>query len=423
MTYPVPATYQPLVLSDDPDDGDTLAQAALQRLSDLLGGQWVPNVNAPEVAAVAVCAYLCADLRTLTRDTGQTLYEGWGQSFLEIGRIVATAAQITTTWTAADTNGHVVPAGTQVAWSGGGNTADYTFSLFADLTIPAGSDSVTGVVLSADTPGAAANAVPAGPLDLLQSFPFLQSVSATTAAAGGVDAETDTAYVNRLAVETRTLGRQAVLPQDFAVIATETPTVARALAVNEWDATTGATDVEKCITTVPVTADGLPVSNDAAAAVAAALEARREVNFLARVAAPAYAQLQITVGVTAVAGADTADVQAAVTAVIEAFISPATWAGGADLPPTWRNETTLLPLDLAALAGTVDGVRHVTSVAVIGPGGTTSTAAAVDITAGQDTSGLPGDAPWQAILPAGTYTNAAWPSPSTITVNVAAGAT
>jgi hypothetical protein len=80
---PLPAVYYPLVLSGDPDDGDSLATAAIQRLADLIGNGWRPYLSNPEVAAVQVAAFIAADLRTLVRDAGAAMFSAFGQRLLQ----------------------------------------------------------------------------------------------------------------------------------------------------------------------------------------------------------------------------------------------------------------------------------------------------------------------------------------------------
>lgn len=414
-TTPLPVAYYPLTLTDGADDGDSLANAAIQRLADLIGQGWRPYAGNVEVAAVAVTSYIAADLRTLVKAAGEALYSAFGQQILQLPQHVDSPSQIVTTWTALDTNGHTIPAGTQVSYPGSGSTP-LTFTTRGDLVIPAGEDSITGIVMLSDQTGAYTNGVQTGPLEIQGSIIWLDSVVVTTAGTGGQDAETDTDYRTRLVQWVKSLALTAVLPMDYAMAAQQfSAAVYRAYAVPNYDANNPSTAaVDRTVSVFLLGADGLPVPPDVAATVAAQMALLRESNFkvvvvdnMGNAVSPVYVNVDITATVVTRTGYAQADVKHACEQALGDYLNPAYWEGGFTTPPSWSGRTIIRPHDLAAILTAVPGVDHIDQLTV--GGGATSIE-------GTDNYQLSPPSFTRAVLPAGTYTGSHWSSPSTITV-------
>jgi phage-related baseplate assembly protein len=112
------------------------------------------------------------------------------------------------------------------------------------------------------------------------------------------------------------------------------------------------TNQERAITVAVADEDGLTVSGSIKQAVGAYLEALREVNFVVSVIDPTYTAVNVTATLKAKAGADPATVDATATAVLEDYLSPATWS--------WR--PTVRYNELISLLDQVDGVDYVVSI-------------------------------------------------------------
>jgi len=402
----VTGVYAPFVLGSDYADPDLLSAAQQRRFAAQVPG-WQPVVGNPEVALLGVTALAWYDLGQRLSAAAADALSGYG-TLLQVRPVYATPATLVATWTVADPAGHVIPGGTQVAWTGSPDGQGTTFTLPAPLTVPAGQTQVAGVLLVADTPGVAGNGVPAGPLELQDaSLAFVTGVAATSPATGGADSETADAYRARVAATMTTLTKVPVHGRDYARLALDVVGVARALAVKGWDPAAGTTGVPACVAVVPLTSAGLPVPSGVAAALTAYLDGLREVNTLVRVTSPAYVQVRATVRVIAAPGADPTAVQTAVAAAAAGYLSPAGWDTPAGPLPSWGGRTVLLPLDLAAALARVPGVDKVDTLDVNGVGVTP-----LDLGAG-----LPATQRY-AVLPAGTAPNPAWPTPSTVTVTV-----
>lgn len=418
---PIPSLYRPLVLTMDPDDGDSLAMAALQRQAELIGQGWRPYAANPDVAALQVAAYMAADLRQLVRDAGAAAYAGFGQQVLQNPQLYDAPSQIVTTWTALDDVGHVIPAGTQVSYPGSGSTP-LTFTTRGDITINTGETQATDIVMLSDQTGAYTNNVPAGPLEVQGSIIWLDNVVATSAATGGQDAESDEDYRNRLVGFTRQMGQTLVLPMDYAYAAQQASTaVYRAYAVPNYDATSPSpAAVDRAISVFLLNRSGLPVAGDVATDVQARLAAKREANFRVIVTdgsgnavAPGYVNVSVTATVVTSTGFSQAAVKAACEQVLTDYLDPATWDGGLSSPPTWSGRTVIRPHDLAAQLTLVPGVDHVDALAIGG--------GAVKIT-GTDNYQLSPSSFSKAVLPAGTYSNSHWTTPSSVVVTANAPA-
>jgi hypothetical protein len=418
---PLPAVYYPLVLSSDPDDGDSLATAAIQRLADLIGNGWRPYLSNPEVAAVQVAAFIAADLRTLVRDAGAAMFSAFGQMILQNPQRPDSASVITTTWTALDNVGHTIPAGTQVSYPAAGSTP-LTFTLRGDVVIQPGSTSVEGIVLLSDQTGAYTNQVPTGPLEVQGSIIWLDSVVVTTAAANGADAESDADYRTRLIGFTKTLGQTLVLPMDYALTAQQSSSaVYRAYAVPNYDANNPTqASVERTVSVFMLQRSGLPVPPDVAATVGAQLSSRREAGFNVVVLdgsghtiAPEYVSVAVSATVVARPGFALVDVQHSCVQALTSFLDPGNWEGGGVTPPSWSGRVIIRPHDLAALLVGVPGVDHIDALTIGGGASAIS---------GTDNYELAPATFTKAVLPAGTFSSSYWTTPSTITVTANAPA-
>jgi len=114
---------------------------------------------------------------------------------------------------------------------------------------------------------------------------------------------------------------------------------------------------------VPVTVNGLAVSDVQSDALYDYLQGRREVNFTTDILQPQYAPIDVQWSAYLSSGYSASSVQAAVTAAIYAFLSPATWAGGGSAPPYWDpSQNTVRILDIGAVIAQIPGISSVVSV-------------------------------------------------------------
>ena len=114
---------------------------------------------------------------------------------------------------------------------------------------------------------------------------------------------------------------------------------------------------------VPVTVNGLAVSDAQSDALFDYLKDRREVNFTTNILDPQYAPIDVEWSAYLSSGYSATSVQTAVTSAIYNFLSPATWAGGGSSPPYWDpSQNTVRILDIGAVIAQVPGISSVVSV-------------------------------------------------------------
>jgi hypothetical protein len=348
---------------DVTDDPELLQRQALARFAALKPG-FVPHDGSPLTALLAVIAQLSSDLAELVREDKRESFRSFGRSVQGLQQIDAVAATTTSTWTLRDTGGHLIPAGTLLAYRPPG-AAPVALRVVNDVTVLPGQGTANGVLLSAD-PGAAGNGVPAGPVDVLDALSFVQSVATVAATSGGLDAESADGYVGRLADFLTVPTRTPVRSPHFALLAREVPGVFRALAIANFDADNGTDNVPACTTVYPLDAFGQPVPAAVRTALAAYLAALRETSYLVRVGTPTYTAVALTYAAVAEVGALPLAVKAAVDLRASQLLDPARFAGGDETPPTWRPMGTIPIGWVQQQLGSVPGVAYLSNVTLNG---------------------------------------------------------
>ena len=344
-------------------DPDALADAAVAYLQERIPGFELAEGHL-EGWLIEALARIAAEVAFVASDVPTQVFSGFGQQILGISPAEGAAATLTSTWTVLSAAGYRIPAGTVVGYRTSGDTA-VLFATTADIDVPPGSTTVAGVQLTAVEPGFAGNGVPSGvQLELIDTLSYVTSVTATSTSAGGVDAETEGEYRDRLAAELQLLSPRPILPGDFAVLARRVPGVARAVGISGYNPDDETTNNERYVAVAVVDELGEPLPDAVKDAVVAYLDGLREVNFVVAAADPTYTTIDVDYSVIVATGYASADVLDAVGAVIAAELSPATWAGG---PDDWRAQDTTVGLfAVAALIASVPGVARVLTVELNG---------------------------------------------------------
>lgn len=344
-------------------DIDRIVADSIAQLQTALGVTL--NEGDPLVAALEVVAYRNAETRLILTDFAAAAFRDFGSKLVGVAAVGSAPATVESTWTVADDDGYTIPAGTIVLYEVTGDQ-HVALQTVVDTTIPPGSTSATGVLLSAVVEGADANGLPAATVQLVDPLTWITSVATTGTTAGGADAETSGEYLDRLVAELRLLTRVPVRPGDYSTAARSVAGVHRALVINLYDADTNTPDSEGHVTVVPVDAAGAALDAPTKAEVEAALtdDGARLTNVVVHVEDPTPVPFDVDFTVTAAAGADPAVVEAAAIAALNAALDPAVWAGGADDPPVWRDEPVVRWLDLVGLLYDVDGVAHVDALTI-----------------------------------------------------------
>lgn len=139
-----------------------------------------------------------------------------------------TPAIAVVTFTSIDTDGHTIPAGTQITID------DRAFATDSLATITPGSSSVAGVAVTALFDGTDGNGLgsTAEPVD---AFPWLDTITVVGSTSGGTDAETDDEYQDRLAEELSLQAPRPITVTDYAKFAKRIAEVDRALAIDGFN--------------------------------------------------------------------------------------------------------------------------------------------------------------------------------------------
>jgi uncharacterized phage protein gp47/JayE len=371
MTDPLPTvTVTPtgyIAIPVTADSTDLATQALAQIGANLPG--WVPRDGNLEVWLTYALARMAATSAQVAGQASQAIYQYFGQSVLDVAPLAGSMATVQSTWTVYDTAGHTIPAGTIVGISTS-LTTSVLFEVTDDVVIPPGSSATSAgaVTLLALEAGSSANGLEAGTLQLFSNLAWVSSVVSTAATSGGSDPETTDAYLDRLRARLKLLSPRPILPGDFAAIAADQPGVQRATALNGYNPADGTSGNARMVTVAAVDAAGNALGLAARDALAAVLDAMREVNFVVNVISPTTTPVTVSAQVVGRAGVVLNTVQADVLAAVQAFLSPVHWGDTLDdngaWTDTWTNTPTVRYLDVAAVIKDVPGVAWVASLAI-----------------------------------------------------------
>lgn len=316
------SSYITLPIETDPD---TLSAEALSFLMTNLPG-WLPQEGNLEVWMTEVFARIEGETRDVATRVPAEIFRFFGKSMLNIAPIDGAPATAQSTWVMRDTNGYTIPAGTLVAYQLSGTLQAY-FSVTADVIVPPGSlQTADGeVLLRANVSGSAGNGFAAGPITLVNSLIFVDTVTTTTDTAGGVDPESDDDYLSRLRADLRLLTPRPILPNDFAVLARTIAGVDRSIAIDGYNPGDSTYNNERMVAVALADSAGQAVTDDIKNQVVTYLESLREVNFVVNAIDPSYTLIDVTATVAVVAGTDPASVQAAVVSALTSYLDPSNW--------------------------------------------------------------------------------------------------
>jgi hypothetical protein len=364
------SSYIPVPIETEPVD---LASEAFDYLQQKVPG-WQPAPGNLEAWLIESLAQIAGELRVLTALVPDAIFAYYGESILGLPPYAATQATALTTWTASDTAGYTISAGTVIAITPPASATSYGYAVDSDATILPGTTKIAGVACRALEAGAAPSGI-TGTVAVIDSLAFISTVTLDQPTSGGQDAETTDEYLARLSALLTLLSPRPILPQDFAVLAQRgVEGVSRAVAIDLYNPGPPIdANCPRCVTVAVVDSQGNPVPAQVKADVDALLQAQREVNFLVFVADPTYTTVDVSFDVQTWPGYDPADVTARVIAQIQTYLSPGSWG----VPPygdtsarSWINDTKVRYLEVAEQVNRVDGVHYVNTLAIRPAGGT-----------------------------------------------------
>ena len=331
-------------------------------LQDQIPG-WTPADGQLDTQMLQSVSTVAAESREVASAVTKSIFRWFGATLVGLPPIDATPATSSVTFTMIDANGHTVPAGTQLSIVDNAGVGQ-AFDTDADLIIYTGN--TTGVVnVTAIIPGEDGSGLGSAgsPVELLDPLDFVSTVTMVATTSGGVDAESDAEYLNRLSAELTLLAPRPILPNDFTIFARNIPGVARAVAIDLYDpGPPPVTPKDRCVTIAAIDENGNPVSSSVKAAIDADLQARREINFKIFVIDPTVTNIAVVYTATALAGYDHATLKTDVNNSIKAYLSPATWGTGQGGAITWSQTTYVRYLEIAQAINATTGVDYINSL-------------------------------------------------------------
>jgi hypothetical protein len=214
-------------------DPEVLAQLAFDYLQANIP-DWVPNDANLETILIEASALMAAEARDVASTVPTEIFRYFGE-LVGILPQEATRATSTTEWTMIDNQGYTIPAGTQIGIRTAGDVL-IPFEVMEDVVILPGATIASNVEILATETGIEGSGLPdTSVVELIDTLDFVTTITLETLTTGGVDAEDDDVYLNRLVARLQMLAPRPILARDFAVFAQDIAGVDRAIAVDGYN--------------------------------------------------------------------------------------------------------------------------------------------------------------------------------------------
>lgn len=218
----------------DSDPQDILADSYAYLQSVIPG--WTPAVPNLDVWLLEAISSAAAELKDVASAVPTSIFRWFGANLANIPPVDATPATTTITVTVQDAAGYTIPNGTQVSIDKSGDVT-IPFTVVGDRIIVPGNTVLAGIPITAAVAGADGSGLGSvgGVVHLLDPLTFVTTITQDAVTLNGVDAESDTDYLNRLASELQLLTPRPILPRDFAVLYRNIAGVFRATAIDGYN--------------------------------------------------------------------------------------------------------------------------------------------------------------------------------------------
>lgn len=315
---------------------------------------WIPREGNTEMVLLELLAVEIAEAAYALNRLPALVLEGL-MSLYGVTKSAGTKAGCNVTFTASDTLGHTLPIGTRV------RVADRDAVTTSVLTIPAASSTGTAAVEMV-TATAAANLIPTGTVVVaVDPVSWLQSAVTASVTAGGTEPETDATYLVRAAQVLQRVSTSLVTAAQFTAHALGTSGIGRATTIDLYNPVASFSGPGSDLGYVAVAVtdpNGNVLTAPVKAALQADMQARCHAGLQVTVMDGAKQTIPVTVTVKRFLTHTAAQVQANVTAALQAFLNPAVWTWGRAVQPS----------DLYAVIDSAAGVDYVqTLTAPAGP--------------------------------------------------------
>jgi len=218
--------------SPPPTDPDEIAQAAFERIRTSFSN-YDPRESQLATVVIIALAFRAAEIADLVPLIPKSIFRWFGANVIGLPPDDGNPAGATVTIFVRDDVGYTIDADTVLSIEDDeGNT--HLFSTDVDVEIPEGETSVSNVNVTALEDGPEANGITAGAVSLVEALDYVINVTQQGTSGGGLDAEDDNTYLNRLS---RRLGLipRPVLAEDFAALAmVEFPEIWRMASINHY---------------------------------------------------------------------------------------------------------------------------------------------------------------------------------------------
>jgi len=352
-------------------DPELILNDSVSTLQDFFDG-WQPSDGNLDYWLMQIFASEIAELMDVASAVPQAIFRVFGSELMSLPPIEEAVAHTYTTWTMIDNRGYIIPQGTQVSIDSEDGTA-IAFETVGDVTVPSGSTATPSgaVLITAIEPGSAADGLGGIGADvaLLDPLVFVSDIVMTEETSGGTDAETDDAYLNRLATKLRTMAPRPILPMDFAILARDIPEVRRAVAIDLYNPADHTYGNERMVTIAAIDATGANVSSGTKTAIQTYLDNMREINFVVNTMDPNRTTINVTFTVVALPSFDHTIVANTIITAIENYLDPLVWGWEPVTDPDpliWTDDNVVRYNEMIALVDRQEGVKYVSALTING---------------------------------------------------------
>jgi hypothetical protein len=332
--------------------------------------EWTPAAGEIEMMLAEVFSVGAADLASYINRLPGGVLEAL-ISLFGVERSDGVAATGTVQFTMVDTNGHTIPADTNLVYTGG--LVPLVFTTDSDLVIAAASDTGS-VAVTALTVGAAHNAVPASAtVQAVSNTTYISTVAFTSAngATGGEDPDTDEVFLSRITNTFSTYSSALVTPSQIRASVLDNFSSAYRCAVYDkeryLDRAVSSTTEHPGYALVAVAGQNATnsttnfgdttLTSAQLSAIRTHLEARVPAGLQLDIMSAEIVSVSVTASVVSVSGTDTSVVETAINNALATYFDPNNW--------DW-NKSVVRVNEIISIIDNVVGVDYVSSVSLAG---------------------------------------------------------
>ena len=337
-------------------DENELAELGYDRLRDVWE-DWEPSQGDLETLMVQVISTMAAEAAEVAASVPMAVFTAILEDLHGIFRRDGQPAVTTVTFTLADDDPHVIPAGYEMSIDGWAFTCDVATSTAATV--------VPGVAVTCSVSGAEANGLLGDLVEPLTALTFVESISVDQPTVGGVDLELEDDFADRGVLEMQLQAKTLVTTRDYDLMAMSVPSVSRVVTL--------ANSATRTVQVFAATVDGSPLPAPEKTKVLALLEEYRLSTWTVSMADPQPCTINVTFSLVRYPNTLPEDVEFRAEEAVKDFLDPQAWGmpltGEPGTGTPWENEPTVRKNKLIDVIGSVQGVDYVEDVTITGSTG------------------------------------------------------